>query len=214
MDVEGVLPRQQLSFIPYISTTLDDAIGENEARVGVDISWKPSPKFEMTGSLLPDFGAVEADDIVLNLTAAETFFPEKRLFFLEGNEVFDTSPRSSIGNIFRVVTNDDFNTTSRKVTVSDYVPAPISLMNTRRIGGTANQVTVPAGVTPNRGERDRPTDLLGAAKLTGAIGDLRYGVLGAFEDDVSWFGQDSLGEAVNIEDQGRDLQSPDCCMKA
>ena len=205
MDVEGVLPRQQLSFIPYISTTLDDAIGENEARVGVDISWKPSPKFEMTGSLLPDFGAVEADDVVLNLTAAETFFPEKRLFFLEGNEVFDTSPRSSIGNIFRVVTNDDFNTTSRKVTVSDYVPTPISLMNTRRIGGTANQVTVPTGVTPNRGERDRPTDLLGAAKLTGAIGDLRYGVLGAFEDDVNWFGQNSLGEAVNIEDQGRDF---------
>ena len=84
MDVEGVSPRQQLSFIPYISTTLDDAIGENEARVGVDISWKPSPKFEMTGSLLPDFGAVEADDVVLNLTAAETFFPGKAPVFSRG----------------------------------------------------------------------------------------------------------------------------------
>ena len=90
MDVEGVSPRQQFSVIPYISTTIDDAIHETDYRAGADISWKPSPKFEMTGSLLPDFGAVEADDVVLNLTAAETFFPEKRLFFLEGNEVFDT----------------------------------------------------------------------------------------------------------------------------
>jgi len=205
MDVEGVLPRQQLSFIPYISATIDDAIHEKEVRAGVDMSWKPSPKLEMTGSVLPDFGAVEADDVVLNLSAAETFFPEKRLFFLEGNEIFDTSPRSNIGNIYRVVTNDDFNTTSRKVSVSDFVSAPVSLMNTRRIGGTANQVTVPAGVTPDRGERNRPTDLLGAAKLTGAIGDLRYGVLGAFEDDVKWFGQDGLGNPVKIEDKGRDF---------
>ena len=205
MDVEGVSPRQQFSVIPYISTTIDDAIHETDYRAGADISWKPSPKFEMTGSLLPDFGAVEADDVVLNLTAAETFFPEKRLFFLEGNEVFDTSPRANVGNIYRVVTNDDFNTTSRKVSLSDYVPAPVSLMNTRRIGGTANQVNLPEGITPARGERDRPTDLLGAAKLTGAVGDLRYGILGAFEDDVNWFGLDSLGESVKIEDQGRDF---------
>ena len=39
------------------------------------------------------------DDVVVNLTAFETFFPEKRLFFLEGNEVFITTPRSR--DVFR-----------------------------------------------------------------------------------------------------------------
>ena len=31
----------------------------------------------------PDFGVVESDDVVVNLTAFETFFPEKRLFFVK-----------------------------------------------------------------------------------------------------------------------------------
>jgi hypothetical protein len=39
---------------------------------------------------------VESDDVVLNLTASETFFPEKRLFFLEGSEVFNVMPRDDL----------------------------------------------------------------------------------------------------------------------
>ena len=40
-------------------------------------------------------------------------------------------------------------TTSRQVYLRDYVPLPVSLLNTRRIGGTANQVDVLADVTPD-----------------------------------------------------------------
>ncbi len=205
MEIEGVEPRQQFSIIPYASTTIDEARGEDEVRVGADISWKPSPKLEVTASVLPDFGAVEADDVVLNLTAFETFFPEKRLFFLEGNELFNSTPRSNTTYSMRTITNDNFATTSRVIRRSDFFPAPISLMNTRRIGGTANQVSVPAGVTPNRGERDLPTELLGAAKVIGSAGDFRYGVFSAIEDDVEWFGTDSLNRAVDIEAEGRDF---------
>ena len=204
-DVSGVNPRQQLSAIPYVSGTSDFALEEKETRIGVDLSWKPSPKLELTASLNPDFGAVEADDVVLNLKAAETFFPEKRLFFLEGNEVFDSSPRANTGNIYRIVTNDDFSTTSRKVFLSDFVPTPISLMNTKRIGGAATQVTLPAGVTANRGETDRPTQLLAASKVVGQLGDFRYGVLGALEDDVFWYGTDDSGNTANIEAEGREF---------
>ncbi|HEX4405241.1 MAG TPA: DUF5916 domain-containing protein, partial [Polyangia bacterium] len=41
-------------------------------------------------ALLPDFGQVEADTVVLNLSTYETFFPEKRPFFLEGIDTFST----------------------------------------------------------------------------------------------------------------------------
>jgi uncharacterized protein DUF5916/cellulose/xylan binding protein with CBM9 domain len=41
-------------------------------------------------ALLPDFGQVEADAVVLNLSTYETFFPEKRPFFLEGIDTFST----------------------------------------------------------------------------------------------------------------------------
>ena len=206
IDVEGVQPRQQYSVIPFASSTLDQANGEEEARVGIDFSWRPSPKLQFTGSLLPDFGAVEADDVVVNLTASETFFPEKRLFFLEGNEVFENSPRANSYNIYRIMSNNDFGNTSRKGYSYDFIPTPISMMNTRRIGGTASQVTVPDGMTKNRSEENRPTDMLAATKVTGSVGDLRYGVLAAFEDDVSWYGtRDVDGDRVDIEDDGRDF---------
>ena len=205
MTVRGVQPIQQLSAIPFVSATTDRARDDDKVRAGVDLSWKPSPKLELTLSAFPDFGAVEADNVVLNLTAFETFFPEKRLFFLEGNEVFDSTPRANPGNNLRATTNENFATTSRKVFINTFVPAPISLMNTRRIGGTANQVTVASGITPNRGEADLPTDLLGAAKITGSISDFRYGVLGAIEDDVAWQGSNNLGQRVDIEDDGRDF---------
>ncbi|MDA1206163.1 MAG: DUF5916 domain-containing protein, partial [Proteobacteria bacterium] len=143
--VQGVEPRSQWSLIPFLSGTLDQARQDNDARAGVDITWQPSALLAMNATVNPDFGSVEADDVVLNLTALETFFPEKRLFFLEGSEVFETTPRANSGNALRETTNENFATTSRRVFVTDFLPAPISLINTRRIGGTANQVSVPNG---------------------------------------------------------------------
>jgi len=206
VGVTGVEPVPLLAAIPYASMTLDEANADDELRVGADISWKPSPTLEGTLSLNPDFGAVEADDVVLNLTASETFFPEKRLFFLEGNEVFEAHPRSGMGYIMRVISNEDFASTSRRIFARDFIPLPISILNTRRIGGTARQVEVPDGVTPDRGQRDLPTDLLGAVKLTGSVGDFRYGVMGAFEDEVEWLGLDTInGLSTHIRGDGRDF---------
>ena len=204
MQVAGVEPRQQISFIPFTSLTKDQARGDDKARVGVDLAWRPSPKLALAATALPDFGAVEADDVVLNLTALETFFPEKRLFFLEGNEVFESTPRANFGNIARSITNDNFASTSRRVWRNEFLPVPISLVNTRRMGGTATQVEVPEEVELRRGERGLPTDLLGAAKVTGDAGNLRYGLMGALEDDVEWIGQTG-GERVKVSAPGRDF---------
>ena len=148
MEVTGVRSRQQYYAIPYSSITVDQARDEDEVRAGADLFWKPSPALGLTASAYPDFGTVEADDVVLNLTAFETFFPEKRVFFLEGNQVFESTPRSNFYNNLVLLTNDNFATTSRSVCRSEFLPAPISLLNTRRIGGTATQVTVPNGIIP------------------------------------------------------------------
>lgn len=205
LEVVGVQPRAQVSVIPFAATTYDQAYDETDVKVGVDFSWKPSPKLEMAATANPDFGAVEADDVVLNLTASETFFPEKRLFFLEGNEVFSIMPRDDFSSIYRIALNDDYATTSRQIYLNDFVPVPVSLLNTRRIGGTANQLDVPAGITVEKGQRDTPTDLLGAVKVTGGLGDMRYGVLAAVEDDISWLGRDANDLPVDIEGVGRDF---------
>ena len=94
VSVEGVNPRQQWEVYPYVSATSDEISNEADGRGGIDVAWRPSSNLQLTATVNPDFGSVESDDVVVNLTAYETFFPEKRLFFLEGNEVFVTTPRS------------------------------------------------------------------------------------------------------------------------
>ena len=90
-SLEGVNPRQQWEVYPYVSATSDEISNEADGRGGIDVAWRPSSNLQLTATVNPDFGSVESDDVVVNLTAYETFFPEKRLFFLEGNEVFVTT---------------------------------------------------------------------------------------------------------------------------
>ena len=205
MQVKGVEPKQQVSVIPFVAVTSDQAIGDDSVRAGADFTWKPSPKAQVSASVNPDFGAVEVDDVILNLTAMETFYPEKRLFFLEGSEVFEVIPRSNMSYIMKTLTNDDWASRSRRTYATDFMPSPISLINTRRIGGTASQVTLNSGVTPLRGQRDVPTDILGAVKLNGQVGDVRYGLLTAFEDEAEWLGKTSDGTKVDVVAPGRDF---------
>lgn len=62
---------------------------EADARVGLDVSYGLGSAFTLDATLNPDFGQVEADPAVVNLTAFETFFPERRPFFVEDARVFD-----------------------------------------------------------------------------------------------------------------------------
>ncbi len=57
--------------------------------LGVDAKIGISSDFTLDLTVNPDFGQVEADPAVLNLTAFETFFEEKRPFFLEGKNITD-----------------------------------------------------------------------------------------------------------------------------
>ncbi len=59
------------------------------ASVGADIEYGVTNNLTLNLTINPDFGQVEADPGEVNLTAFETYFPEKRPFFLEGRNVFD-----------------------------------------------------------------------------------------------------------------------------
>ena len=56
--------------------------------VGVDMKYAVTPALNLTGTINPDFGQVEADPAVVNLSAFETFFSEKRPFFIEGSGTY------------------------------------------------------------------------------------------------------------------------------
>ena len=57
---------------------------------GADIKWKINPNITADATVNPDFATVEADQEQVNLTRYELSYPEKRLFFQEGNEMYDT----------------------------------------------------------------------------------------------------------------------------
>ncbi|HVZ88563.1 MAG TPA: DUF5916 domain-containing protein [Polyangia bacterium] len=61
-----------------------------DAAAGVDAKAHLTNELTLDLTVLPDFGQVEADTVILNLSTFETFFPEKRPFFLEGLDVFAT----------------------------------------------------------------------------------------------------------------------------
>ena len=56
---------------------------------GADLELGLGPNATLNATVNPDFGQVESDPAVLNLSAFETFFPEKRPFFVQGTDVFD-----------------------------------------------------------------------------------------------------------------------------
>src|SRR2546428_90215 len=55
---------------------------------GADLKYGITPNLTLDGTVNPDFGQVEADPAVLNLTAFETFFQERRPFFVQGAGIF------------------------------------------------------------------------------------------------------------------------------
>mgnify|MGYP007112009864 FL=1 len=60
----------------------------DRVNAGGDIKLGIGPNVILDATIRPDFGQVEADPAVLNLTAFQTLFPEKRPFFLEGADIF------------------------------------------------------------------------------------------------------------------------------
>ena len=80
-ELSDIEPSRQLTVYPFISSVFDGIRHDANSRVGADIYWRPTTNTLLSGTLNPDFGTVESDDVVVNLTAFEVFFPERRVFF-------------------------------------------------------------------------------------------------------------------------------------
>jgi Domain of unknown function (DUF5916)/Carbohydrate family 9 binding domain-like len=92
--IEGIQPQPRRELIPYVSLLRKFETAQSfddrrwEVRGGLDAHWSVTSHSQLDLSVRPDFGQVEVDQAVINLSTVETFFPEKRPFFLEGAEIF------------------------------------------------------------------------------------------------------------------------------
>lgn len=89
IEVEQQSARGVLSVVPYVSVPYDLIDRHLDHRAGLDLFWKPSGDFQLSATLNPDFGQVEADDLVVDFSAIEVFFSDKRPFFTENQGIFD-----------------------------------------------------------------------------------------------------------------------------
>ena len=135
------------------------------AAVGLDVSTL-TPGLT-TGSLNPDFGQVEADPAVVNLTAFETFFTERRPFFVEGSGTFNFGLDCSDGQCTGLFY-------SRRI---GRAPQGVDDLDTGEDVHTASPVY---------------TSILGAGKLTGRVGRYSIGVMQAFTQEEFARVQDRL----------------------
>ncbi|HMB90888.1 MAG TPA: DUF5916 domain-containing protein [Rhodothermales bacterium] len=161
IDLEGIKaikPPRQLEVTPYLTTQAaftqaEDGDPFNDGStytpdVGADFKVGLTSNLTLNGTVNPDFGQVEVDPAVVNLSDRETFFPEKRAFFIEGESIFNFGYGGSNNNWGFNWGNPNF-------------------FYSRRIG------RAPQGSLPDDYDyADRPdgTRILGAAKLTGKVG--------------------------------------------
>jgi hypothetical protein len=97
---DGATPGKNLEITPTLvagrTETIDtfpdgDLESDGEEELGVTVRWGFTPNLTLSGTANPDFSQVEADVARLNVNEAfALFFPEKRPFFLEGADFFDT----------------------------------------------------------------------------------------------------------------------------
>jgi hypothetical protein len=153
--LDGIPPQTHLELLPYvtarssISGTAEPGDPFNDGRTGsasagLDLKWGFSSNMTMDATVNPDFGQVEVDPAVVNLTVFETFFEEKRPFFIEGSQAFSRFGQTGVSGRM------GFNR------------ANPNLFYSRRIGRE------PQGGAPGEYVDLPPaTTVLGAAKVTG-----------------------------------------------
>jgi hypothetical protein len=140
-------------------TDSDPFFRANDTRLaaGGDAHYRLPNGLTLTATVNPDFGQVEVDPAVVNLSAFETFFPEKRSFFLEGSDIF---------NFGATRTNNDYS--------SQFY------FYSRRIGRQPQR-----SVSATFVDAPQQTAILGAVKLTGKTGPWTIGGLDAVTGEQS-----------------------------
>ena len=167
--LENIRPPRRLELTPYVTSRAEflqhkdgDPFNDGsrfKGTIGADLKLGLGSNLTLDATVNPDFGQVEVDPAVVNLSDVETFFPEKRPFFIEGASIFDFG-FGGANNFW------GFNW-----------PGP-DFFYSRRIGRppqgglpTADYADVPEGAT-----------ILGAAKLSGKVAGTNVGLLSALTD--------------------------------
>ena len=150
--------QSKVNYFPYVSKTYNSVTGFNEDKIGAEIFISSGTGKQVNLTFNPDFGQAESDEVIVNFSAQETFYSEKRAFFNENQSLFDLSHYDR----YRVI-------------------------NTRRIGA-ASTYDCQASYDEDRcdGERKSYTDIDFALRYTQKNDNSNVGIFVAQESDESF----------------------------
>lgn len=158
LGIQDIRPGRLIEFLPYSVVQAQYSPEESGnpfetgnkylGNTGFDLKIGLKSNLTLDTTVNPDFGQVEVDPAVINLSAFETYFSEKRPFFIEGSNIFDQFGQGG------ATSNASINWSSP------------SFFYSRRIGRT------PQGYVEQDGYVNFPdrSTIFGAFKLTGKVG--------------------------------------------
>jgi len=81
--------KSKLNFFPYVSSNQNSVTKFDDNKIGAEIFYNSGTGKQINATFNPDFGQAESDDVVINFSARETFYSEKRAFFNENQSLFN-----------------------------------------------------------------------------------------------------------------------------
>jgi hypothetical protein len=177
----------RLELLPYATSRSehlnvhpDDPFRGNAERfyaAGLDLKYGLTSSLTLDATINPDFGQVEVDPAVVNLTQYESYFPERRPFFVEGAEIFrfgfpgDQLNRSDFGELFY----------------------------SRRVGRAPQRNLYAMGARFI--EMPDQSTIAGAMKVSGRVGDWSVGLMEAatHQEKGRYVGADGLRHSAVVE---------------
>ncbi len=159
INLNGIKPQQRFEMLPYLVSKAQYLVHDSndpfykskqyQQTIGMDLKFGIGSNLNLDATINPDFGQVEVDPASVNLSTFETYYEEKRPFFIEGNNIFSFGYGGSNNNW-------SFNWSNPEIFYS------------RRIGRSPH-----VSLDDNIDYADYPSEskILGAAKITGKIGN-------------------------------------------
>ncbi|HEY2934634.1 MAG TPA: DUF5916 domain-containing protein [Acidobacteriota bacterium] len=169
LGIAEVTPPRRIEILPYMTARTaytqhqsGDPFNDGSlysAAAGADMKIGFGSNLTLDATVNPDFGQVEVDPAVVNLSDVETFFEEKRPFFIEGANIFNFGHGGA-------------------TSFWGFNWGEPNFFYTRRIG------RAPQGHVPSADFTHIPpgTGIVGAGKLTGKIGKWNIGTINALTD--------------------------------
>jgi hypothetical protein len=180
---------QSIDFVPYATVRSDFVNDDTQFKAGADINWKIAPSLALAATLNPDFGQIESDELVVDFSAIETVFTDKRPFFTENQGIFDLRTPANGQLIYtRRIGGapDDFSAGSSDIDVA------------LKLTGTAHSLVYGAFLAQEADYHDDVGRLFAATRVALPLEHARVGYLGTWTDHP-FLDRDALVNALDYE---------------